>query len=201
MIRRREIVICTVVCIFVAQCSLLYAFFVINQFDRVVVFPLQMITPHVPHKLVFTYKYDLLHTTEHHSTKEKTLYRNVAHINATLPLGWSAQVLDDARCLLEIERVPVLAYELTVQFLRQKRGMIRADICRGATLFNHGGVYLDVDVEPLSSNFAAMLISNMTQTQDMVTVIPAWEPSVAIFQAIVTIRIRRFNKVRTKSSI
>ena len=56
-------------------------------------------------------------------------------------------VLDDRRCVELIEQAS--GAELALAFQREARGSFKADICRGAALWLHGGFYFDVDLEAL----------------------------------------------------
>lgn len=110
---------------------------------------------------------------------------------AALPPGWRSRVLSDADCMGELEALPGrnVSRALRSKFETAERGMIKADICRGAVLYNHGGIYLDVDVElyppPPPSHRATtpldFVIAKVSDEQEVLSVVPAWEPERAVF--------------------
>ena len=137
-----------------------------------------------PLHLFFTYEFNFLESAIDTLTPEEhVLHDNVLRIIDMSP-AHNVTFMDNLNCLLEISSLPPpLNYGVAKQFLRTQRGMIKADICRGAALYNHGGWYLDVDVDmihPLHN-----LENKIGKLYSFVSVVPAYEPSVAIFQAII----------------
>ena len=103
----------------------------------------------IPHALVFTYKHNLLETKE-----PALLYNNAMDtVRAYRQLwkdgtddakpGASIRFLDDAACR---EAVQQSEPRLVRHFITEREGKFRADICRVADLYNHGGYYFDVDL-------------------------------------------------------
>jgi len=60
----------------------------------------------------------------------------------------SILIFDDDDCLNKIQKVKP---ELVPFFKNEQEGSYRGDICRGAILFETGGLYLDIDIRPLVS--------------------------------------------------
>lgn len=136
----------------------------------------------IPNNLFLTYEFDLL-TTHATLTDEETSLRDNAFQTMKKMPSLHVAFLSDVDCILEIGSLPErLRYNLTYQFSVAQRGMIKADICRGAALYNHGGWYLDVDVEPIYP--LEGLTARLSSRHELLTVTPAWEPDKSIFQAI-----------------
>ena len=98
----------------------------------------------IPHILVFTYKHNILETKE-----PALLYNNVMQTCMTYRQLWNdaepapIRFLDDEACREAIEQSEP---RLVPHFDDEREGKFRADICRIAQLFNHGGYYFDVDL-------------------------------------------------------
>lgn len=100
--------------------------------------------PLIPNRLIFTYKTNLL--TAQPSTlsvPDRVLWSNVRHTIRHHP-GAEVVFLDDAACRALIGRVagPGLQHAFDLEF----EGMYKADLCRGAALWDGGGLYMDVDL-------------------------------------------------------
>lgn len=104
----------------------------------------------IPHALVFTYKHNLLQTKG-----PALLYNNVMETIRQYQQLWNdpqpaeIRFLDDPACRLAIQQSEP---KLMKHFDNEKEGKYRADICRVADLYNHGGYYFDVDllvIEPI----------------------------------------------------
>lgn len=103
--------------------------------------------PKIPHNLVFTYKNNILQTE-----RPAHFYKNVQHTINEYRSAWDdaeAPVifLDDPACVSNITSV---FPDLVKYFKRERYGGYKADICRLAFLYLHGGYYFDVDLEVLS---------------------------------------------------
>jgi hypothetical protein len=100
-----------------------------------------------PHALVFTYKHNLLETKE-----PVILYDNVMNTIRQYRRLWNdaqpapIRFLDDAACRLAIQQSEP---KLVMHFDNEKEGKFKADICRVADLYNHGGYYFDVDLKTI----------------------------------------------------
>lgn len=107
----------------------------------------------IPRVAYFTYSYDILNTTVFYDFPEdEILAKNVRNTIALHP-GTEIRFLTDNDCLLEIRKVVDMKVgssklqKLEDYFLQEERGMIKADVCRGAALFLSGGLYFDVDLQ------------------------------------------------------
>jgi hypothetical protein len=100
----------------------------------------------IPNILIFTYKTNLLTANiTDLSTMEKVFLNNTfdtisLHPNSTV------RFLDDADCLAAIQEVYSADTNMTGHFMAEQEGMYRGDICRGAALYQTGGIYFDMDV-------------------------------------------------------
>mmetsp|Transcript_29255 Transcript_29255/g.45461 ORF Transcript_29255/g.45461 Transcript_29255/m.45461 type:complete len:425 (-) Transcript_29255:412-1686(-) len=102
--------------------------------------------------VIFTYKKNLLVENDSLlSDEERALKANVLN---TISLHPSASVnfLTDDDCLASIQRImklyPRKLKNLDNFFGQEDTGMHKADICRGAALYELGGLYFDVDIVP-----------------------------------------------------
>lgn len=107
----------------------------------------------IPHVLSFTYKVDLLRAPDASLTAlERVLARNVRSTihHHHRPIGdlWFGgdpvvHFYDDEKCVQVIRAAfpPLLPF-----FQNEVSGMYKGDICRGAALYQHGGLYFDVDM-------------------------------------------------------
>jgi len=101
----------------------------------------------IPHALVFTYKHNLLETKE-----PAILYDNVMDTIRQYRRLWNdvppapIRFLDDAACRLAIQQSEP---RLVKHFDNEREGKFKADICRVADLYNHGGYYFDVDLKTI----------------------------------------------------
>ena len=103
----------------------------------------------IPPVLIFTYHTNLLTTPEADLAKgdeeDVALSKNVQSIISLHP-GSSVRFLTDKDCLESIRKV-LPDTNLTTYFTNEKHGMYKADICRGAALYETGGMYFDIDIE------------------------------------------------------
>lgn len=116
----------------------------------------------IPHILSFTYKFDLLRAPVASLTaQERDLARNVrATIEHHGPTGDGGRVhfYDDYKC---VQVIRVTFPRLLPFFQREVSGRYKGDICRGAALFHHGGLYFDVDM--VARMNSSSLIGSNTQ--------------------------------------
>lgn len=98
----------------------------------------------IPHKLIFSYKNNILETKE-----PKELYENVQRTIDEYRKAWGepdapVHFFTDTDCRqLLIKTAP----QLVPYFDSEWQGMYRGDICRVAALFELGGYYFDVDLK------------------------------------------------------
>ena len=105
----------------------------------------------IPPILTFTYHTNLL-TTPHSQltdSEDIALSQNVHEITALHPDS-QIHFLNDNDCLKSIQSTLGPSTNLTKYFSNEKHGMYKADICRGAALYETGGLYFDIDVETRS---------------------------------------------------
>ncbi|KAL3789828.1 hypothetical protein ACHAW5_011251 [Stephanodiscus triporus] len=119
----------------------------------------------IPPVLVFTYHTDLLGTpaSDLADDEDASLAANVRSIielhrrpdddGATTT---TVRFLDDDDCIESIMAALGHDTNLTKYFRSETRGMYKADICRGAALYETGGLYFDVDVEARMSMYDAI---------------------------------------------
>jgi hypothetical protein len=104
----------------------------------------------VPHRLVFTYRWNVLERQE-----PRHFYDNVQRTIAAYQTAWGVEdcqvaFLDDTACRAVVATtVPTLL----PYFDREEKGSFRSDICRVADLYAHGGYYFDVDMELIDQPF------------------------------------------------
>lgn len=139
--------------------------------------------------LIFTYTKDLIKAHDSSlSTEERALKANVHH---TISLHPSSKVnfFTDDDCLASIRRimklVPHKLKDLDTYFIRENQGMYKADMCRGAALYELGGLYFDVDIVPRMTMWTVL-------DRDIEFVVPrVYEGSShqgAFFQAFIGVR-------------
>jgi len=124
----------------------------------------ELSTPHhyhaIPPTLIFTYHTNLLTTPESQLKDEEdiALAQNVKNTISLHNATGEATVrfLTDEDCLQSIRATLGPNTTLTKYFTEETHGMYKADICRGAALYETGGLYFDVDVEARTSLFEAV---------------------------------------------
>ena len=111
----------------------------------------------IPPILTFTYHTNLI-TTPIESLKDeedRALSRNVRDIIEMHP-GSAVNFLNDEDCLDSIRNALGQNTTLAGYFSKETKGMYKADICRGAALYETGGLYFDIDIEPRVSLWDAV---------------------------------------------
>lgn len=108
--------------------------------------------PHIiPPILTFTYHTNLLTTptSQLSDSEDKSLSQNVQQITSLHPES-KVRFLNDDDCVQSIQVTLGKDTNLTKYFRKEQHGMYKADICRGAALYETGGLYFDIDVETRS---------------------------------------------------
>ncbi|KAL7451504.1 hypothetical protein ACHAWC_003330 [Mediolabrus comicus] len=102
----------------------------------------------IPPVLTFTYHTNLLTTPQTQLTDEEdiALSQNIQQI-INLHSESTVHFLTDTECISSIQSTLGYNTNLTTYFRNEKHGMYKADICRGAALYETGGLYFDIDVE------------------------------------------------------
>lgn len=95
----------------------------------------------------------IINSKDGHNSEPDFIQANIQSNLNKLP-GWSMISDDDATCLQKIQRIDAYnSSEMMEQWFNspQTKGMFKSDVCRMAQLYLHGGLYLDNDVELVSS--------------------------------------------------
>ena len=131
----------------------------------------------IPSILIFTYHTNLLTTLESDLGDEEdvALAHNVRSIislhtndsSTTTTTTTTVRFLTDEDCIDSIRMALGHDTNLTTYFTTEKHGMYKADICRGAALYESGGLYFDVDIEARMSMFHVL----HTQTRFVTTLV------------------------------
>jgi len=100
----------------------------------------------IPDVIIFTHYVDLLSNATFSDPEDYALSDNVRN---TIELHPTARVrfLTDEDCVASIVKVMGPDSQLPNYFRTETRGMYKADICRGAALYETGGLYFDVDIQ------------------------------------------------------
>lgn len=118
----------------------------------------------IPSILIFTYHTNLLTTSEsdlgdeedvalaHNTRSIISLHTNDSSTSISTTTT-TVRFLTDDDCLDSIRMALGHDTNLTTYFTTEKHGMYKADICRGAALYESGGLYFDVDIEARMSMF------------------------------------------------
>lgn len=99
----------------------------------------------IPNNIIFTHHIDLL-GTENVIGEDIALRKNVQN-NIALHPESELYFFTDKDCLQYIARVMGPETRLKEFFMAETKGMYKADICRGAALYELGGLYMDVDLQ------------------------------------------------------
>jgi hypothetical protein len=102
----------------------------------------------IPPYVIFTYHTNLLTTPEESLSDEedRALSLNVQHI-VSLHQESTVRFLNDDDCKNSIRATLGEDTKLIDYFDKETHGMYKADICRGAALYETGGLYFDIDIE------------------------------------------------------
>lgn len=120
----------------------------------------------IPNILTFTHSINLLpsqqntqNLTEFYQSlptpEDAALAQNIQNILKLHSDTTQVNFLTDSDCIEAIQKAfssssgRKKSNSLVKYFLAEKQGMYKADICRGAALYNTGGLYMDVDIQPL----------------------------------------------------
>lgn len=109
--------------------------------------------PRIPRRLIFTYKYNFL--AEPPQEGHELFHRNVLNTIDIYQKSWyvtgepvEVWFLDNPACEQAIKKA---APELLPDFVREKQGRYKADICRLAALYLTGGYYFDIDIRTVEA--------------------------------------------------
>jgi len=110
----------------------------------------------IPNILIFTYSKNLLEAPT--ETLDVSEILHIRNIQKTISLHPTAQIrfLDDAACLRSISNVLGSQSKLLEYFSREGFGPFKADMCRGAALYETGGLYFDLDIHALMSVWSVL---------------------------------------------
>jgi mannosyltransferase OCH1-like enzyme len=105
----------------------------------------------IPNIMYFTYSYNLLDVKDRNDFKDSEDFILAENVRNTISLHPNTKVvfLTDADCLEYVRDIAIDGLESF--FLKEEKGMIKADICRGAALYKTGGLYFDVDLQARAS--------------------------------------------------
>lgn len=113
----------------------------------------------IPNNVIFTHYKNLLTTDSadlQEDSEDVSLQRNVRNTIALHPTA-TVHFYTDEGCIEAIkeamgnEQTPLVSY-----FQQEPKGMYKADICRGAVLYNLGGLYFDIDIQPRMNIFSVL---------------------------------------------
>jgi Glycosyltransferase sugar-binding region containing DXD motif len=126
-------------------CQLLYGATILVD-DAVIDMPYEP-PPKIPHRMIFTAKENLLETKE-----PRHLYENVIHTINVYRDAWketnaTVWFLNDTECREYIAEADPMLLPI---FDGEQDGSYKADICRVAVLYLHGGYYFDIDMKSLT---------------------------------------------------
>ncbi|KAL3802089.1 hypothetical protein HJC23_010845 [Cyclotella cryptica] len=115
----------------------------------IIYYPPKHTHPHViPPTVIFTYHTNLLTTPSEQlpDEEDRALSLNVQHI-VSLHYESTVRFLNDHDCKNSIRATLGPDTKLVEYFDSETHGMYKADICRGAALYETGGLYFDIDIE------------------------------------------------------
>jgi hypothetical protein len=95
-------------------------------------------------------------------SEDVVLKANVEHTISLHP-GATVYFYTDDKCIIAIQQALGLTKSIPLvdYFQKETQGMYKADICRGAALYNAGGLYFDVDLQARMNVFDADLQARM----------------------------------------
>ena len=98
----------------------------------------------IPHVMWFTYKYNLLKIRDPIGLYDNVVNTVIAYRNSWGEIDAPVHFMTDADCIPLIEKMEP---RIVSFFIEEKEGAFKADICRVAALYLHGGYYSDVDMQ------------------------------------------------------
>lgn len=113
----------------------------------------------IPNNILFTHYTNLVTTdsSDLEDSEDVALQRNVRQTIALHPTS-TVYFYTDEDCIQAIQKAmgedeptPLASY-----FQKESKGMYKADICRGAALYNLGGLYFDIDLQPRMNIFSVL---------------------------------------------
>jgi len=106
----------------------------------------------IPNVIIFTHVLNLLSPSQPLiEDEDKVLSQNVQN-TISLHEQSTVRFLTDKECIQSIQNIfpssdAKKAKKLIEYFLKESEGMYKADLCRGAALYETGGLYFDVDIQ------------------------------------------------------
>ena len=100
----------------------------------------------IPNILIFTYDKNVLTAPIIELNLMEQVFQNNTLNTISLHPGAQVRFLDDNDCIAAIQSVYNNSTNMVHHFQVETEGMYKGDICRGAALYQTGGIYLDMDL-------------------------------------------------------